>query len=86
MPVYTRKLEEEAERKNAQILQMAQQRKAEESIQKEFAIRQEQRRQNREVAAFNQGKLFVPLSDIDLELFSSNRNGRCSQGETIRRS
>ena len=71
VPVYTRKLEEEAERKNAQILQMAQQRKAEESIQKEYSIRQEQRRQNREVAAFNQGKLFVSLSRIktDLELF-----------------
>ena len=71
MPVYTRKLEEEAERKNAQILQMAQQRKAEESIQKEYSIRQEQRHQNREVAAFNQGKLFVSLSRMktDLELF-----------------
>ena len=69
MPVYVRKQEEEAERKNAQILQMAQQRKAEEAIQKEFELRQEQRRQNREVAAFNQGTcLLLYPSEHDLEL------------------
>ena len=69
VPVYVRKQEEEAERKNAQILQMAQQRKAEEAIQKEFELRQEQRRQNREVAAFNQGTcLLLYPSEHDLEL------------------
>ena len=35
--------------------------KAEQAIKKEFELRQEQRRQNREVAAFNQG-MFIRLS------------------------
>ena len=67
VPVYVRKQEEEAERKNAKILQMAEQRKAEEAMQKEFELRQEQRRQNRKVAAFNQGTV-CSLLNHDLEL------------------
>ena len=77
VPVYTRKLEEQAEQKNAHILAMAEQRKAEEAIQREMELKAEQRRQNREVAAYNKGKnsLRVKIrkkNTIDLDLYATS--------------
>ena len=55
VPVYFREEEELEEKKNTEILVQAQQRKAEEEIQKEQELKSDQRKRNKEVAAFNKG-------------------------------
>jgi len=55
VPVYFREQEEKEERENAKILSLAEQRKAEEEIQKEFQLKQAQRKITKEYAAFNKG-------------------------------
>ena len=55
VPVYFREQEEKEERENAKILALAEQRKAEEEIQKEFQLKQAQRKITKEYAAFNKG-------------------------------
>jgi len=55
VPVYFREQEEKEERENAKILTLAEQRKAEEAIQKEFQLKQAQRKITKEYAAFNKG-------------------------------
>lgn len=55
VPVYFREQEEKEERENAKILSIAEQRKAEEEIQKEFQLKNEQRKITKEYAAFNKG-------------------------------
>ena len=57
VPVYFREQEEKEERENAKILSLAEQRKAEEEIQKEFQLKQAQRKITKEYAAFNKGAL-----------------------------
>ena len=57
VPVYFREQEEKEERENAKLLVLAEQRKAEEEIQKEFQLKQAQRKITKEYAAFNKGLL-----------------------------
>ena len=55
VPVYFREEEEREDKLNTSILVQAQQRKAEEQIQKEQLLKLDQRKRNMEVAAFNKG-------------------------------
>ena len=57
VPVYFREQEEKEERENSKILALAEQRKAEEAIQKEFQLKQSQRKITKEYAAFNKGMI-----------------------------
>ena len=65
VPVYFREQEEKEERENAKILSLAEQRKAEEEIQKEFQLKQAQRKITKEYAAFNKGALPFEIDVVD---------------------
>ena len=65
VPVYFREQEEKEERENAKILALAEQRKAEEEIQKEFQLKQAQRKITKEYAAFNKGLDKSKVGKID---------------------
>ena len=76
VPVYFREQEEKEERENAKILSLAEQRKAEEEIQKEFQLKQAQRKITQEYAAFNKGaliKVTVIESNIQKSYFCRHR-------------
>ena len=77
VPVYFREEEEREDKINTSILVQAQQRKAEEQIQKEQLLKLDQRKRNMEIAAFNKG---LPCSMIQY-LTLLYRSSSCDQGK-----